>query len=66
MTEKYKVWCLVEHDRHLFSVSISPADLILDLQDQIYEKRAKYMMDFSCVDIALIKVRAISGFPREN
>jgi hypothetical protein len=54
--ENYQFCCLVENDRSLFNVSISPTESIYELQKLIQKER-----HLRCwpVDVTLVKVRHV-------
>jgi len=54
MTEDYRFCCLVENDRSLFNVSISPTEFIFDLQELIHQVRH---LQCDPMYITLVKVR---------
>ena len=55
-----KLWCYIEGDRDVFSVSISPNDFIDDLKKQIYNKGSRrHFVGFDPSDLTLTKVRYI-------
>lgn len=58
----YKLCCLIEHNQHPFSVSISPTGTINDLKELISREGVKALSQCPPADLALTKVRYVRNF----